>query len=94
MCNWVTMLYRRKLTEHCKPGRMGKKNKSHYIKTKKIKLKKRKRQMPYDITYIWNLIYGTNEPLYRKEAKSWTLRTDMWLPRGKGKGLRCIGSWG
>ena len=23
--------------------------------------------MPYDITYIWNLIYGTNEPFHRKE---------------------------
>ena len=27
----------------------------------------RKRQMPYDVTYIWNLIYGTNEPFHRKE---------------------------
>ena len=25
------------------------------------------RQMPYDITYIWNLIYGTNEPFHRKK---------------------------
>ena len=22
---------------------------------------------PYDITYIWNLKYGTNEPFHRKE---------------------------
>ena len=28
----------------------------------------RKRQIPYDITYIWNLIYGTNEPFHRKET--------------------------
>ena len=27
----------------------------------------RERQIPYDITYIWNLIYGTNEPIYRKK---------------------------
>ena len=27
----------------------------------------RERQTPYDITYIWNLIYGTNEPFHRKE---------------------------
>ena len=27
----------------------------------------RERQIPYDSTYIWNLIYGTNEPLHRKE---------------------------
>jgi len=24
MCNWVTMMYNRKLTEHCKPAIMGK----------------------------------------------------------------------
>ena len=23
--------------------------------------------MPFDITYIWNLIYGTNKHLHRKE---------------------------
>ena len=27
----------------------------------------RERQIPYDITYIWNLIYDTNEPFHRKE---------------------------
>ena len=27
----------------------------------------RERQKPYDVTYIWNLIYGTNEPFHRKE---------------------------
>ena len=26
------------------------------------------RQIPYDSTYIWNLIYGTNEPICRKET--------------------------
>ena len=31
MCNWVTMLYSRKLTEHCKTAIMEK-NKNHYIK--------------------------------------------------------------
>ena len=25
------------------------------------------RQIPYDITYIWNLIYGTNEPIKKKK---------------------------
>ena len=24
--------------------------------------------MPYDITYIWNLIYCTDEPFYKKET--------------------------
>ena len=26
------------------------------------------RQIPYDMTYIWNLIYGINESFYRKET--------------------------
>ena len=30
VCDWVTLLYSRKLTEHCKPAIMGK-NKNHYI---------------------------------------------------------------
>ena len=30
----------------------------------------RERQIPYDITYTWNLIYGTNEPISRKETNS------------------------
>ena len=30
-----------------------------------------------DITYIWNLTYGTNEPIYRKETNLWTWRTDL-----------------
>ena len=28
----------------------------------------RERQIPYDITFICNLIYGTNEPFHRKET--------------------------
>ena len=35
MCNWVTMLYSRKLTEHCKPAIMEK-YKNHYIIKKKF----------------------------------------------------------
>ena len=32
----------------------------------------RERQIPYDITYIWNLKRGTNEPIYEKETDSQT----------------------
>ena len=32
----------------------------------------RERQIPYDITYIWNLKYDTNEPIYETETESWT----------------------
>ena len=30
----------------------------------------RERQIPYDITYTWNLKYGTNEPICNIEADS------------------------
>ena len=30
------------------------------------------RQIPYDITYMWNLKYDTNEPIYETETKSGT----------------------
>jgi len=30
--------------------------------------RERKRQIPYDLTYIWNLIYSTNESFHRKET--------------------------
>ena len=33
MCNWVSMLYSRKLIGHCKPAVMEK-NKNHYIHKK------------------------------------------------------------
>jgi len=39
---------------------------------------------------MWSLIYSTKEPNYRKETNSWTLRTDLWLPRGEGgSGVDC-----
>ena len=31
-----------------------------------------KRQIPYDITYMWNIKYVTNEPVYRTETDSQT----------------------
>ena len=34
----------------------------------KLSKSERERQIPYDITYIWNLICGTNEHFYRKET--------------------------
>ena len=32
----------------------------------------RERQIPYDITYMWNLKYGTNEPICKTERDLWT----------------------
>ena len=46
-----------------------------------IKLNKseRERQISYDITYMWNLKYGTNELIYETDPE--TQRTDLCLPR-------------
>ena len=32
----------------------------------------RESQISYDITYMWNLKYDTNEPIYETETESWT----------------------
>ena len=29
-------------------------------------------QIPYDITYMWNLRYNTNDPIYETETESGT----------------------
>ena len=34
----------------------------------------KKRQIPHDITYMWNLKYDTNEPIYETETDSLTQR--------------------
>ena len=33
------------------------------------KVSQKGRQIPYDITYMWNVKYNTNEPLYEAEAE-------------------------
>ena len=51
----------------------------------------RERQVPYGITYRWNLKYDAQELIYETERDSQTQRTDSWLPRGGGwrwEGLR------
>ena len=41
----------------------------------------RERQIPYGITYVWNLKYDTNELIFKSEIDSQTQKTDFWLPR-------------
>ena len=53
----------------------------------------REGQIPYDITYMWNLKYGPNE-LSTKQTDSQTWRTDLQLPGGKGEGVGWIRSSG
>ena len=53
-------------------------------------IKSARGQMPYDITYMWNLKHGTNECISKTDSQTW--RTDLWLPsRGRG---RENGIWG
>ena len=40
----------------------------------------------YDITYMWNLKYDTNEFIYKTESDSQTHKTGLWLPTAKGRG--------
>ena len=62
--------------------------------TKRSKLEK-ERQIPYGITYVWNLKYGTNEPIYlQTETDSQTYRMDLWLPRRRWVGEEGLGVWG
>ena len=52
----------------------------------------RKRQIPYDITYIWNLIRGTNEPFHRKENHGLENGLVVAKGEGEGEGVGWIGS--
>ena len=44
--------------------------------------------MSHEITYMWNLKYDTNEVIYKTKTDSKTLKTNLWLPKGKGGGIR------
>ena len=68
MCNWVTMLYSRKLTEHCKPPIMEK-NKNHYIVTQKNQwtfCKMKRQPKEWEMTFANHL---TNKGLISKIYK-------------------------
>ena len=53
----------------------------------------RERQILYHITYMWNVNYGTSEPIYKTETNS--QRSDLWLPRGSGgREKEGLGVWG
>ena len=53
----------------------------------------RERQIPYDITYMWNLKYDKNELIYNTETDSQTQKTNLWPPKGKGMGRDKLGVW-
>ena len=43
----------------------------------------REREIPYDITFMWNLKYNANELTHEIETDS---QTDLWLPGQGGLG--------
>ena len=40
----------------------------------------RQRQIPYDITYMWDLKNNTNELIYKTEINLQTEKTNLWSP--------------
>ena len=51
----------------------------------KFSKSERERQIPYNITYIWNLIYNANEPFHKKETHG--LGGQTHDSRGWGSGM-------
>ena len=44
-----------------------------------------KEKVPYDITYMWELNYGTDERTYRTKTDSQAWTAELWLPMGRGR---------
>ena len=47
----------------------------------------------YDIPYMWNLKKDANEFIYKTETDSQMQKTNLWLPKGKGRGRDKLGVW-
>ena len=52
----------------------------------------RERQTPYDIIYIWNLIYGTNELFHRKKKSD--MENRLVVAKGAGDRIGWTGNLG
>ena len=52
-----------------------------------LKKSERESQIPYDITYIWNLKYSTNETFHRKETHGLREQTCGCQKGGGGSGM-------
>ena len=51
----------------------------------------RERQIPYGITYMWNLKYYTNKPIYKTRNR--VIDTENRLVGAKGKGVGGEEEW-
>ena len=52
----------------------------------------KERQTSQNITYMWSLTRGTDEPIPRTGTDSQPERADLWLPRRRERGRRQTGS--
>ena len=61
-----------------------------------IVLVKSERQIPYDITYMWNLKHDTNEPIYGKKKNKIKDTREQIVDCQGGKGWERggVGVWG
>ena len=58
------------------------------------KLSKSERQLPYDIIYVWNLKYDTNELTYKTETESWTQNRLVVAKKDGVRGRDGMRGWG
>ena len=59
----------------------------------RVEIRQTKKDKYHDIIYMWNLKMDTCEVIYKTERDSPNLKTNLWLPKGKGVGW-CIGCVG
>ena len=55
---------------------------------------RQKEKHKYHITYIWNIMYGTNESFHRKKKKLMDLENRLVVGKGEEEGLGWTGSFG
>ena len=54
----------------------------------------RERQIPYDITFMWNLKYDTNELMYKNRNRLTDIEKRLVVAKGeKGLGRDGLGVW-
>ena len=54
----------------------------------------RQRQIPYDLTYMWNLKYDTNELIYKTKNRLADIENKITVTKGENRGGRDkLGVW-
>ena len=54
----------------------------------------KERQIPHDIAYVWNLKYGTNEPICLKRNRLTDMENRLIVAKGEREGVGWKGSLG